>query len=53
MGITNQRETIVAWDKITGKPVYNAIVWQDRRTSKQCEELIKNGLKTIAMGEMN
>ena len=44
MGITNQRETIVVWDKITGKALYNAIVWQDRRTSKQCEELIKNGL---------
>ena len=31
-GITNQRETVVAWNKLTGKPVYNAIVWQDRRT---------------------
>ena len=36
-GITNQRETIVAWNKITGKPVYNAIVWQDRRTENFCE----------------
>ncbi|MBN2778552.1 MAG: glycerol kinase GlpK [Bacteroidales bacterium] len=40
-GITNQRETTVVWDKITGKPVYNAIVWQDKRTSELCEN-IKN-----------
>lgn len=40
-GITNQRETTVVWDKITGKPVYNAIVWQDKRTSELCES-IKN-----------
>lgn len=39
IGITNQRETIVLWDKITGKPLYNAIVWQDRRTSAFCEAL--------------
>jgi len=44
MGITNQRETIIAWDKITGKPLYNAIVWQDRRTAKICEEMEKDGL---------
>ena len=44
MGITNQRETIIAWDKITGKPLYNAIVWQDRRTAKRCEEMEKDGL---------
>ena len=44
MGITNQRETIIAWDKITGKPLYNAIVWQDRRTAKKCEEMKKDGL---------
>lgn len=43
IGITNQRETIVVWDKKTGKPVYNAIVWQCRRTASYCEELIKNG----------
>jgi glycerol kinase len=36
IGITNQRETTVIWDRATGKPVYNAIVWQDRRTSEQC-----------------
>lgn len=39
IGITNQRETIVVWDKITGEPVYNAIVWQSRQTSEICEEL--------------
>ena len=39
-GITNQRETIVAWDKITGKPLYNAIVWQDRRTQEICQKLV-------------
>ncbi|QZX48864.1 glycerol kinase GlpK [Mycoplasma sp. E35C] len=43
IGITNQRETIVMWDKETGLPVYNAIVWQDRRTSEYCDELIKQG----------
>ena len=40
VGITNQRETVVLWDKETGLPVYNAIVWQDRRTAEYCEELI-------------
>ena len=39
-GITNQRETIVAWDKVTGNPLYNAIVWQDRRTQNICQNLI-------------
>ena len=41
IGITNQRETTVVWDRATGKPVYNAIVWQDRRTAAYCDE-IKN-----------
>ncbi|WP_033161444.1 glycerol kinase GlpK [[Mycoplasma] collis] len=40
LGITNQRETIVVWDKETGLPVYNAIVWQDRRTSEFCDQII-------------
>lgn len=40
LGITNQRETIVLWDKETGLPVYNAIVWQDRRTSEYCDTLL-------------
>ena len=39
-GITNQRETIVAWNKVTGNPLYNAIVWQDRRTQNICQNLI-------------
>ena len=39
IGITNQRETTILWDKISGKTVYNAIVWQDRRTEKKCNEL--------------
>jgi glycerol kinase len=43
IGITNQRETTVVWDRVTGKPVYNAIVWQDRRTSDLCAELKKAG----------
>ena len=42
VGITNQRETTVIWNKKTGKPVYNAIVWQDRRTASFCDDLIKN-----------
>ena len=41
IGITNQRETTVLWDKTNGKPVYNAIVWQDRRTEYYCKK-IKN-----------
>jgi len=39
IGITNQRETTVVWDRITGKPIYNAIVWQDRRTAGVCDRL--------------
>ncbi len=44
IGITNQRETTVLWDKRTGKPVYNAIVWQCRRTASMCEQLKSEGL---------
>ncbi len=44
IGITNQRETVVMWDKKTGKPVYNAIVWQDRRTAGYCNKLKDQGL---------
>lgn len=43
IGITNQRETTIIWDKETGEPVYNAIVWQCRRTSDYCKELVKAG----------
>ena len=45
IGITNQRETTIVWDKLTGEPVYNAIVWQCRRTAPICEDLIARGLK--------
>lgn len=44
IGITNQRETTVVWDKNTGEPVYNAIVWQSRQTADICEDLKKDGL---------
>ena len=47
IGITNQRETIVIWDKVTGKPIYNAIVWQDRRTADLCDDLKKNNYETF------
>jgi glycerol kinase len=44
VGITNQRETTIIWDRSTGKPIYNAIVWQDRRTSEYCDRIrIKHG----------
>jgi glycerol kinase len=43
IGVTNQRETTVVWDKNTGKPYYNAIVWQDTRTDKICNELARDG----------
>ncbi|NGP75355.1 glycerol kinase GlpK [Balneolaceae bacterium YR4-1] len=45
IGITNQRETTVVWDKNTGKPIYNAIVWQDRRTASITDQLKKEGLE--------
>jgi glycerol kinase len=44
IGITNQRETTIVWDRETGRPVYNAIVWQDRRTADFCDELKQRGL---------
>ncbi|SCW56552.1 glycerol kinase [Eubacterium ruminantium] len=47
IGITNQRETTVVWDKTTGEPIYNAIVWQCRRTSEYCDTLKKKGLEKI------
>lgn len=43
VGVTNQRETVILWEKATGKPIYNAIVWQCRRTADICEELKKSG----------
>lgn len=45
IGITNQRETCVVWNKATGKPIMNAIVWQDRRTTEFCEQLIAEGFE--------
>ena len=45
IGITNQRETTIVWNKETGKPVYNAIVWQCRRTTDTCETLKSEGLE--------
>ena len=47
IGITNQRETTVVWDKKTGEPVYNAIVWQDRRTAAFCKDLQSQGLEPM------
>jgi glycerol kinase len=47
IGITNQRETVVAWDRQSGQPVYNAIVWQDRRTSRFCDELKASGKESL------
>ncbi len=44
IGITNQRETTLVWNKNTGEPVYNAIVWQDKRTADICEDLKERGL---------
>ena len=45
VSITNQRETIVMWERATGKPVHNAIVWQDRRTAEYCDELAERGVE--------
>ena len=50
IGITNQRETTIIWDRKTGKPIYNAIVWQCRRTAQRCEQLKKN---TKLVAEIN
>ena len=47
IGITNQRETTIVWDAETGEPVYNAIVWQDRRTAEFCDELRARGLTEV------
>ena len=47
IGITNQRETVIVWDKYTGEPVYHAIVWQCRRTSEYCDSLKEKGLTEL------
>ncbi|MDA0270672.1 MAG: FGGY family carbohydrate kinase, partial [Chloroflexi bacterium] len=43
IGITNQRETVVVWDRATGRPIHNAVVWQDRRTAEACQRLRREG----------
>lgn len=47
LGITNQRESVVMWDKLTGQAIYNVLVWQDRRTSSYCDSLEKQGLNNM------
>ncbi|WP_413532136.1 glycerol kinase GlpK [Empedobacter brevis] len=51
IGITNQRETTIIWDRETGDPVYNAIVWQDRRTSKYCDSLKEEGYTDMILSK--
>jgi glycerol kinase len=51
IGITNQRETVIVWERATGKPVYPAIVWQDRRTAAFCKELEERGLADTVAGK--
>lgn len=51
IGITNQRETTIVWNRKTGEPVYNAIVWQDRRTADYCDQLIKEGWEEKIRGK--
>ncbi|MGD8276582.1 MAG: glycerol kinase GlpK [Gemmatimonadota bacterium] len=50
IGVTNQRETVVVWDRATGRPVHNAIVWQDRRTTARCRELREQGREAHVRG---
>src|SRR5215469_11725280 len=51
IGITNQRETAIVWDRVTGEPVYNAIVWQDRRTAGVCDKLKSDGLEDLVQNK--
>src|SRR5712692_2507074 len=51
VGITNQRETTIVWARETGKPIHNAIVWQDRRTADYCERLKAEGAGDIIQGK--
>ncbi len=51
VGITNQRETTIVWDRETGRPVYNAIVWQDRRTADYCAQLKRDGVEPMVSGK--
>ena len=47
IGITNQRETVVAWDRSSGEPLHRALVWQDRRTAERCDELVEAGYESL------
>ena len=47
IGITNQRETVVAWDRVTGQPIGTALVWQDRRTADRCQQLVAAGMEPM------
>ncbi len=47
IGITNQRETVIVWDRVSGRPIHPAIVWQDRRTAGYCDELKAQGLEKM------
>src|SRR6478735_3969149 len=47
IGVTNQRETVVIWERATGKPVHRAIVWQDRRTADLCNQLLADGAQPL------
>ena len=47
VGITNQRETVVAWEPMSGEPLHRAIVWQDRRTARRCDELREQGYEPL------
>ena len=49
IGITNQRETTVVWNRVTGEPIYNAIVWQDKRTAKYCQAMKDDGWETVVL----
>ncbi len=51
IGITNQRETVIVWERATGKPIHRAIVWQDRRTAAFCKELEERGLADTVAGK--
>ena len=51
IGITNQRETVIVWERATGKPIHSAIVWQDRRTAAFCKELEERGLADTVAGK--
>lgn len=51
IGITNQRETTLLWDRHSGEPIYNAIVWQDRRTAEQCSSFKQQGLEQMVSGK--